>query len=172
MQFKFIHLEQKVFSNILPNLHIKWRELYIMHDNVCTFSYFEVQSHMWRWAQSRWGAGDALICLTNIRLESVSWSIVTCQSLFTLYWLPQTLNICIPCINFHLWAGLDEWRLSSASLGSLAFSWESQSIIVITPLRSAAGERKRERERERAREECNTELIQYGSANMKTCWIS
>lgn len=31
---------------------------------------------------------------------------------------------------------------------------------------------RRERERESAREECNTELIQYGSANKKMCWIS
>ncbi len=39
-KFKCIRSEQKVFSNISGNLHIKWGSFCIMHDNICALFYF------------------------------------------------------------------------------------------------------------------------------------
>lgn len=58
-----------------------------------------------------------------------------CQSLFTPYWLPQTLNICIPCINFHLWSWNWWMKAHAISRGLVHFRSESQSIIVIELLK-------------------------------------
>lgn len=65
-----------------------------------------------------------------------------CQSLFTPYWLPQTLNICIPCINFHLWSWNWWMKAQAISRGLVHFRSESQSIIVIELLKYKGGSRR------------------------------